>query len=363
MFLQLVTQTPKLLYYKDSGGKDSSILIEGRLVDVHGVIVGNQHIPLEFKLFYYTEQQTESQELQNVLIKNKPLLNIIPESSSSTRSAQPPMINADGHFKLRFRIEDVSKNHKSQRFVLQIIPTASNIAPIRSYPIEVRSKPKRAKPEETHRTYGGQAAPVVAVAHEHPDLLVPVMAVSSHTTNAAEPVESDEVQNLHVIRSWCTFAMDSVKGVQFQQIESVCSDTNTIITQYRCPYCRAYKTDDTISSNGFSSSHHSDCRFVRLENAWNNRVVQCFAGVKRSRTAQHPPPPTTTDDSDDSSDSYAVPPPSDSIQSHPFFNTTVDENEVCAQPPRIKQEPIDAATLCSTKNTCNNNYQPTSMID
>lgn len=304
LFLQISKQEPLSLWYKDCGGKDSSISIQGHLVDRHGHPVGidhqQNHIPLEFKLFYYTEakdESTETIELQNVMVKNKPLLNIIRESPSSITRSTQPAINPAGEFQMRFRIEEVSKNRGGKRFVLQIIPRGINIDPILSHPIEVKSKPKRVKTEDyalLRNTYGTPLVyqPVIATAHEqvqpppsNNQYYTPPVPITNNNMIASSlspPQCSDATQQLEVIGSWCKFAMDCIVGIQFQCIgNAVESKEQKPI--YQCYYCKAYKRDDdNISLHGISTSHTPDCYWIRMENGWNNKIVQCFAALENT---------------------------------------------------------------------------------
>ncbi|CAN0397013.1 unnamed protein product, partial [Discosporangium mesarthrocarpum] len=85
-------------------------------------------VPLSVVLLYENGDKPYQQEI----------LTLTPDSELST--------DKKGHAKLRFRIEEVSKNHRGQKFRLLIsadtksCPTLGNVAPVKSDPIMVLSK-------------------------------------------------------------------------------------------------------------------------------------------------------------------------------------------------------------------------------
>ncbi|CAM9694482.1 unnamed protein product, partial [Phaeothamnion confervicola] len=87
-----------------------------------------QRVPLHVKLLYENMDVPYQQEI----------LTLSPESDLITTDV--------GTARIRFRIEEVSKNHRGQRFRLQVgpdikeNPTLGNIAPVLSEPVLVLSK-------------------------------------------------------------------------------------------------------------------------------------------------------------------------------------------------------------------------------
>ncbi|CAM9897395.1 unnamed protein product, partial [Choristocarpus tenellus] len=87
-------------------------------------------VPLAVQLLYENGDVPYQQEI----------LTITPDSELAT--------DKNGRARLRFRIEEVSKNHRGQKFRLLIsadtkeCPTLGNVAPVRSDPILVLSKRK-----------------------------------------------------------------------------------------------------------------------------------------------------------------------------------------------------------------------------
>jgi len=115
-------------WYKDEGGKDKCIDLHLGLRDSNNELIVARKVPLRVSLLYESGMKVLRQEILKINPDNKLL------------------IDETGKALLRLRIEDVSKNHQKQSFIIQVSPDTgkhplnSDISPAASIPIEVRSK-------------------------------------------------------------------------------------------------------------------------------------------------------------------------------------------------------------------------------
>lgn len=122
---------PPTVWYKDEGGRDKCMEVAVDLVDSEGRRVHGQEVPLRVSLLYEDLQPVGKQDILKL-------------SSDSRQS-----IDHTGTAMLRLRIEDVSKNHQSKGFVIQVgadvqhAPLNSDISPDTSTSVSVRSKRNR----------------------------------------------------------------------------------------------------------------------------------------------------------------------------------------------------------------------------
>ncbi len=101
-----VTTQPPPVWYKDEGGRDKAIAVNAVLVDENDQPVRNREVPLKVMLLYEGDTEME--------VKNQTILKIANE--------HPPKIDRTGKVALRVRIEEVSKNHQKQSFVVRVGP-------------------------------------------------------------------------------------------------------------------------------------------------------------------------------------------------------------------------------------------------
>lgn len=115
------------VWYKDEGGRDKCIDLFVNLQDHNGELIVARKVPLKVMLQYDSGHNVVKQDI----------LKINPENRLAVDS---------GRALLRLRIEDVSKNHQKQHFVIFIAPDTqqhplnNDISPDMCPPIEVRSK-------------------------------------------------------------------------------------------------------------------------------------------------------------------------------------------------------------------------------
>jgi hypothetical protein len=127
-YLALEAKDWEDIWYKDEGGRDKCMLVEVSLRRVDDSPVYNLRVPLKMTLQY--------DEMKAITVQNQDILRIL----------GPPrqFIDGDsGKALVRFRVEDVSKNHQGQDFRLEIAadPTKfGDVAPISTPSVSVRSK-------------------------------------------------------------------------------------------------------------------------------------------------------------------------------------------------------------------------------
>ncbi|CAH0479020.1 unnamed protein product [Peronospora belbahrii] len=142
--LKVVTQ-PLDVWFKDEGGREKCMTVALTLIPAPGAYLEDRVVPLDVRLLY---------ESGNTVL-NQSILRLFPDM-------RPNMIH--GHVTISFRIDDVSKNHQGQSFVLEIGPEQQDgssmfqdIAPTRTSAIAIRSKRNK-------RKLYAQAAAAVAAA-------------------------------------------------------------------------------------------------------------------------------------------------------------------------------------------------------
>jgi hypothetical protein len=120
------------IWYKDEGGRDKSMEVFVAIYDKEGQIKTGEQIPLQPKLCYKADDGPPNG------VANQDVLR--------TLGSAKIFIDKDtGRARIRFRVEDVSKNHQGQDFVLQVGPDSSSkgfrdVAPAYTPAVNVRSK-------------------------------------------------------------------------------------------------------------------------------------------------------------------------------------------------------------------------------
>ena len=116
------------VWYKDEGGRDKCIDLFVNLRDHNDELIVARKVPLKVTLQYDSGQNVVKQDILKINPENKLL------------------IDESGRALLRLRIDDVSKNHQKQQFMVHVAPDTvqhplnNDISPDSCPPIEVRSK-------------------------------------------------------------------------------------------------------------------------------------------------------------------------------------------------------------------------------
>lgn len=125
----IIEQPPPSLWYKDSGGRDNFIDMRVRLVDHRHMSVTSRRVPLKVTLYYENGVMVPKQDILKV-------------------EGEILILERRGEASMRFRIEEVSRSHQRQKFIVRISPDTHlnprnyDINPVETPPIEVMSKPK-----------------------------------------------------------------------------------------------------------------------------------------------------------------------------------------------------------------------------
>jgi hypothetical protein len=140
------------VWYKDEGGRDKSIEIYASIYDKDGQLRTGEQIPLHSTLCY------ESAGILPVKVANQEILRTLGNSRV--------VIDKDtGQARIRFRVEDVSKNHQAQDFILMVgtdpkAKTFQDVAPDFTPAINVRSKRnKRSRNSGHNRSASDRTSP------------------------------------------------------------------------------------------------------------------------------------------------------------------------------------------------------------
>ena len=120
------------VWYKDEGGRDKSMEVFAAIYDKDGQIRTGEQIPLQPILCYDVESGTPTKVGNQEILRTLGSMKIVIDKDS-------------GKARIRFRVEDVSKNHQAQDFRLQVgtEPKAKgfkDVAPAYSPSVNVRSK-------------------------------------------------------------------------------------------------------------------------------------------------------------------------------------------------------------------------------
>lgn len=130
--LKLTADNWNSVWYKDEGGRDKCMEVNAALYDANEKLVLEQ-IPLNLTLCYDHEEYTP--------LSNKEILRVL---------GPKQCVLENGKARIRFRVEDVSKNHQGQDFVLKAETDQTSIAPGYSESVSVRSKRNKRQRPSTH---------------------------------------------------------------------------------------------------------------------------------------------------------------------------------------------------------------------
>jgi len=122
------------VWYKDEGGRDKSMEVFVAIYDKDGQLKTGEHIPLEPVLCY----KVDDEDVTPSKVANQEILRTLGSSKI--------LIDKDtGRGQIRYRVEEVSKNHQGKNFILQLGPDHNvkgykDIAAAFTPAVNVRSK-------------------------------------------------------------------------------------------------------------------------------------------------------------------------------------------------------------------------------
>ena len=187
-----ITEQPPAQWYKDEGGRDKCIALNALLLDEHDNPVQGREVPLKVLLAYEGEECVE--------VKNQSILKMPLESV--------PKVDRHGKVAIKVRIEEVSKNHQKQAFVLKIVPDVlyspdhGDISADVSTPITVLSKrnkrrPKREGTEEDSPELAPAAVPAAYASNAALfNLAAPAAAAAASSSAAASVLPYNQAAGL-----------------------------------------------------------------------------------------------------------------------------------------------------------------------
>ncbi|MGK3735402.1 MAG: hypothetical protein ACI8RD_005962 [Bacillariaceae sp.] len=151
------------VWFKDEGGRDKSMEVFVAIYDKDGQLKTGEHIPLETILCYKVDEG------------DAPPSKVMNQEILRTLGSSKILLDKDtGRARVRFRIEDVSKNHQAQDFLLQIGPERGtkgykDVASAYTPAVNVRSKRnKRSRGASLPRSATArQSASGVKSHHDH----------------------------------------------------------------------------------------------------------------------------------------------------------------------------------------------------
>ena len=131
-------------WFKDRGGKESYIELGVSMISSSKKLVTHRRVPLKVTLLYENEE----------VVVNQSILKHSPDTKLQ--------IDSTGRTYIRFRIEEVSRNHQKQSFRLKIgpdtneYPLNNDISPVLSDCVEVLSKPRSGKDKKEEPIMNGK---------------------------------------------------------------------------------------------------------------------------------------------------------------------------------------------------------------
>jgi hypothetical protein len=119
------------LWYKDNGRKGKWIPLHLQLVNEHNYLVRSRNVPLQLSLHYSCGS----------LVPNQTLLKYTPMN---------PHISDNGEIIIHFRIEEVSRSHQNQLFMIRVSPDIVQF-PLNNDINSVETTPIRPKKDHLRR--------------------------------------------------------------------------------------------------------------------------------------------------------------------------------------------------------------------
>ncbi|VEU41973.1 unnamed protein product [Pseudo-nitzschia multistriata] len=145
-----VEQDWESIWYKDEGGRDKCMEVSVAIYDKDGQLKTGENIPLKPVLCYEVGPGAPESKVANQdILRTLGTANLVLDKDT-------------GRTKLRFRVEDVSKNHQGQNFCLKVGPETStkrykDIAVAFTPPVNVRSKRNKRSRGASNRHSTGKA--------------------------------------------------------------------------------------------------------------------------------------------------------------------------------------------------------------
>ena len=236
-----ITQQPPTTWYKDEGGRDKCISIHALLVDSDDRPVHGREVPLKVTLCYEGDEHME--------VKNQSILKF-PSETTVNRVA------SDGSVELKVRVEEVSKNHQKQAFVIRVAPdvvyspTNHDIAADYTTAVTVLSKRNKRRKKEgsenmtpTLMGQNGLTSPMSTLANS-------AIAPAASSLSASLLLSSDFKPSaalsatVNSVASWCQYVHRGLTSLEWQHVGFEITEEGQVHLHrplHRCPSCWVYK--------------------------------------------------------------------------------------------------------------------------
>lgn len=188
------------LWYKDEGGRDKCMEGDVTLWNERDELL-HENVPLKLSLCYDGED--------HATVSNQEILRKVGSDTNFE-------IEADsGMGRIRFRVEDVSKNHQRQNFVIQISPGKGNIrdiAPAFTPAVSVRSKRNRIKTNKAKATRTSSASDSLSDAN----MPTPTSQQGRRTSfGDAFPAGSDPIRVRRAVQGVAQWVEETVNSLYY----------------------------------------------------------------------------------------------------------------------------------------------------
>ena len=275
-----ITQQPPATWYKDEGGRDKCISIHALLVDSDDRPVHGREVPLKVVLCYEGDEHME--------VKNQSILKF-PSETTVNR------VGSDGSVELKVRVEEVSKNHQKQAFVIRVAPdvvyspTNHDIAADYTTAVTVLSKRNKRRKKEggggggsehnmspTLTAQNGLTSPMSTLANS-------AIAPAASTLSASLLLSADGFKpsaalssTVNSIASWCQYVHRGLTSLEWQHVGFEITEEGQVHLHrplHRCPSCWVYKD----ASERYSATiHQSPAACIQFMAAHNSLCLSLF---------------------------------------------------------------------------------------
>nr|CCA16674.1 conserved hypothetical protein [Albugo laibachii Nc14] len=275
-----ITHEPPEIWFKDEGGREKCMQLKLKLEAASGRQREDRIVPLDIQLYYESGERVSSQRI----------LRLFPD-------LQPNMVN--GSAVISFRIDDVSKNHQGQSFMLLIGPNFTDhpnmfrdIAPVKSAPIAIRSKRNKrkliAQTNGTHTNLSSQYQPRTQkpLLSNQKSLSINKSFMQSH----AEPEEHIHLRSMDALSTHASRGLnENVNSNTNQAKSSLPGEWNVIGFEvyangtmncnrpiYRCNHCHRLIDSDRRNAQSLMdpSIHERNCLFLQENEAYPSPIDQ-----------------------------------------------------------------------------------------
>jgi hypothetical protein len=288
-----------VIFYKDEGGKQKHMSAQISLVDAlqDGQEVSSLTLPVEVTLLYESGQLPFQQKIMSIFNEL---------SNLSVSSSKPATIS--------YRIDEVSKNHAGQKFMLQVAVSESSpsavqsgilnagVAPCFTLPVTVLSKRKNAaarregtnpshkeqqvlsvaappRPKMTRRFVQARPSPSSSNTSTPTSISTPSQGglkrslPASIYSSVPQPTERVPQAMVDMVGDWVTCTLNVLEKIQWTTVgyeTGFRGDVDRTRPIRRCPSCATTWDSMTLASStpDLQPQHRQDCPLARAINSY-----------------------------------------------------------------------------------------------